>query len=121
VTPSWPAIYNNLDEDWQTANDPCMIELGSSWRIPTYTEWSDVFNAGNWFGNLVPWFSDLKMHAAGYLSVGQLMKRGQEGFYWSDTQSNLTIGWMLHTDAFTYNSIDGHYKPNGFTLRCLRD
>ncbi len=31
-------IDENLD--WQAANDPCTLELGNGWRLPTYTEWN---------------------------------------------------------------------------------
>ena len=34
------SINENLD--WQAANDPCALELGNGWRIPTYTEWTNV-------------------------------------------------------------------------------
>ena len=34
---------NPIDEtsDWTTTNDPCSIELGSAWHVPTNTEWTN--------------------------------------------------------------------------------
>ena len=34
--------------DWLKTNDPCAIELGNGWRIPTTTEWINVHAAGGW-------------------------------------------------------------------------
>ena len=46
-TPSTTWI-NSISEssDWVAANDPCTIELGSGWRIPTSTEWTNA--DGSW-------------------------------------------------------------------------
>ncbi|MEI7724646.1 MAG: hypothetical protein WCK09_06045 [Bacteroidota bacterium] len=40
----------NINENlyWHAANDPCRIELGDGWRIPTMMEWSNVIATGNW-------------------------------------------------------------------------
>ena len=32
------AAYSPTNVDWPIANDPCTIELGSGWRLPTYNE-----------------------------------------------------------------------------------
>jgi hypothetical protein len=38
------AWITNISEssDWTSMNDPCVLELGNGWRIPTYTEWTNV-------------------------------------------------------------------------------
>jgi hypothetical protein len=56
------SINENLD--WITANDPCALELGSAWRIPTYTEWNNVDANGSWTDLNDAWNSGLKLHAA---------------------------------------------------------
>ena len=56
----------NESSDWITANDPCTSELGSGWRLPTSTEWSNVDASGSWMDWFIPWISGLKLHAAGY-------------------------------------------------------
>ena len=40
----------SIDEtsDWIAGYDPCALELGTSWRLPTYTEWNNVDASGNW-------------------------------------------------------------------------
>jgi len=115
------SISENLE--WQTDNDPCSIELGSSWRIPTETEWENTVPIGftNWD---VPWNSGLYLHAAGnfYFTSGSLVSRGSYGFYWSNTQFNLNTldGWNLFMCS-SCNGMGLEQKAFGFTIRCLRD
>jgi hypothetical protein len=112
------SINENLD--WQAANDPCTIELGSGWRIPTNSEWTNVSNGWtDWNG---PWNSGLKMHTAGYLgsSDGSLYGRGSVGTYWSSTQYDATDGWGLDFSG-GYSTMNNLTKALCFTLRCLRD
>ena len=48
---------NSINEnfDWLAANDPCAIELGTGWRIPTNFEWINVDASGNWTYWNGPW------------------------------------------------------------------
>ena len=112
-------INENLD--WQTSNDPCTLELGSTWRLPTYSEWNNVDASGNWTDWNGPWNSGLKMHAAGYLSYldGSLFHRGSSSNYWSSTKYDGPSGWDLTFSSETsYMFI--YDKTLGFTLRCLQ-
>ena len=115
---------NSLSEssDWTAARDPCTLELGSEWRIPTRTEWTNVDASGGWTNLNGPWNSALKIHAAGNLdySGGWVSSRGSMGEYWSSTQWDATLGSCL--DFYIANSIIFYYsKTYGFPLRCLRD
>ncbi len=112
----------NENSDWTTVNDPCAIELGSGWRIPTSAEWTNVDVAGAWANWNGPWSSDLKLHAAGHLGSisGSLSNRGTDGNYWSSTQNTSNSGW----DLGFYNGdcgLPSDYKTYGFPLRCLKD
>jgi hypothetical protein len=112
----------NEDLDWEAANDPCTLEFGSGWRLPTYVEWYNVDNIGNWTNWNGPWNSSLKLHAAGhiYYDNGSLGGRGSYGAYWSNTRPNTTYGWYLpFTSGYCY--MDSDDKANGFSIRCLRD
>jgi hypothetical protein len=115
---------NYIDEnsDWISANDPCNIELGSTWRIPTYTEWFNVYNSSNWIDWNGPWNSALKMHAAGslYSSDGSLYNRGSRGNYWSSSQANSDTGQELNFWSVDSNMGNGD-KTNGFSARCVKD
>jgi len=114
------AINENLD--WHSANDPCFLELGNGWRIPSTSEWENVNMSGNWTDWNDPWNSGLKLHAAGYLdySNGSPYYRGSYGYYWSSTQCNSGYGWALHFFSNASNVYDNG-KAYGFSLRCLRD
>ncbi len=122
VTPSWTITEINENSEWIAANDPCALELGTGWRIPTYTEWSNVVASGNWTNWNGPWSSSLKIHASGFLNVnnGSLSSRGADGDYWCSIQYGSTNGWRF---GF-YNGngdVNHNSKVCGFTLRCLRD
>jgi len=111
----------NENFDWQSANDPCSLELGATWRIPTGSEWTNVDAAGSWTNPGSAWNSALKMHAAGYLfdSGGSLDGRGTNGIYWSLNQSSATKSWGLY--FFSSSCFISEYnKSYGFTLRCIR-
>jgi len=110
------------NSDWISSNDPCTIEIGSGWRIPTYTEWNNLMTSGGWTNWNGPWGSGLKLHAAGELVYydGSLTNQGVWGTYWSSTQYDATTGGTLmfhRTDCYTENA----FKVFGYTLRCVRD
>jgi len=122
-TPNTPWIHPiNENSDWTSTNDPCTLEMGNGWRIPTLTEWNNVTTSGGWTNWDGSWNSPLKMHAAGYLRINDalLTGRGQYGEYWSSTQASNTNGW----DFFLCSAGDGtegDSKPQGISLRCLKD
>jgi uncharacterized protein (TIGR02145 family) len=112
----------NENSNWTNANDPCAIELGVGWRIPTKTEWTNVEASGNWTNWNGPWNSALKMHAAGDLDAtnGSLSQRGSFGAYWSSTQADGVDGFA---ECFSSGLIvvSMEYKPTGFSLRCTKE
>jgi hypothetical protein len=118
---TWISIISETS-DWITANDPCTIELGVGWRIPTNTEWTNVDAGGSWTNWNGPFGSALKLHAAGHLrySDGLLYDRGSVGGYWSRTQSDASNGWYLYFDGFN-SFMNLAYKADGFSARCIRD
>ena len=112
----------NESSDWILLNDPCALELGAGWRIPTMSEWTNVDASGGWTTWTGPWNSALKMHAAGYLflSDGSLYYRGSNGYHWSSTQYDATNGWYLYFFSGLSN-MSNYFKAIGFSARCLRD
>ncbi len=125
-TPStaWNATNDNLSATWEAAKDPCTLELGTGWRIPTNTEWTNVHGAtgGNWTNWNGPFGSALKLHAAGSLgsSDGSCTSRGSFGHYWSSVQNDATSGWYL-TFSSSISGIYTNGKALGFSARCVRD
>ena len=108
--------------NWIAANDPCSLELGSGWRIPTYQEWFNVDANGGWTNWSGSWNSDLKIHAAGAIhnEFANLIGRGQEALLWSSTQSNVSDGLFLYS-YFIYCNLTYHSKSYGIAVRCLKD
>jgi uncharacterized protein (TIGR02145 family) len=124
-TPS-SAWTSNISEnsDWTPTNDPCALELGSGWRVPTKYEWSNVrgLTGGNWIEWNGPWNSDLKLHAAGHLIFvnGGLQYRGERAFYWSSTQNSLGGAGDFEFDP-NYCVVNEIGKSFGLPVRCLKD
>ncbi len=123
-TPNTPWIIQIRENlDWLQSEDPCAIELGSGWRIPSLTEWTNVETSGNWTDWTGPWISDLKLHAAGFIEnpSGLMYTRGLSGNYWSGTQGTVTGSRpLIFQNVFCEISIL-YPKSYGFSLRCLRD
>jgi hypothetical protein len=110
------------DFDWQPSNDPCALELGGGWRIPTVTEWTNVDAAGGWTDWNGPWNSALKLHASGSLGAftGTLSYRGSIGYQWSGSQYYADSGWSL-TFNDLYSGTGHNGKTDGFSLRCVKE
>ena len=123
ITPgtSWTSIINE-NSDWLILNDPCSIELGAGWRIPTSSELNNVDVGGNWINWNGPWNSSLKLHAAGFLSnyTGSLNARGTNGVFWSINQSNNLNALFLEIYS-TGSYIHDGQKSGGVSLRCIKD
>ena len=112
----------NTFADWILANDPCNIELGTGWRVPTTTEWENVDAAGSWTNWVQTWNSPLKLHAAGRLdaAVGNLQERGFKGSYWTSIQHGI-VSWAQSFNFSGSSSGTSQYqKAYGFTIRCIK-
>lgn len=106
--------------DWADANDPCRLQLGGGWRLPTKDEWTSV-DAG-WKILNDAYNSVLKIHTVGYiLSNGRA--NGNYGYYWSSSSNSNTNGWILNTYGGEngISVITSFSKTNGLAIRCLRD
>jgi hypothetical protein len=135
LTPSWTITSIDEDSDWTAANDPCAIELGAGWRLPTYTEWENV-DSSAWVGEeyISPYASALRLHAAGLLisSDGALYGRNYgvegegEGNYWGSTQGIYNFSGTGLAFYISGSYIEGYAfqqdnKPKGLGVRCLND
>jgi hypothetical protein len=122
IVPVWNTLPVGENVDWKASNDPCTIELGSAWHIPSRTEWYNVDNAGNWATWTGIYASPLRMHAAGFLSSnGDLSYRGEVGDYWSGNQTvDMLLGEVLRFDSENCG-VGNFNKVNGSTIRCLRE
>jgi hypothetical protein len=125
VTPSWYTENISENLNWTSAEDPCAIELGTGWRLPAQTEWSNIDAAGAWTTWSGPWASGLKLHAAGCITAsdGQLAGRTgstRYGNYWSSASFSDQAGHALRFDSGICNTAD-YDKNNGYSIRCLKE
>jgi hypothetical protein len=118
-TPStaWDETHDNSSETWEPAKDPCTIELGACWRMPTKTEWDEL--------NLHTddlYQSDLKIHHASDIGAnGEMGPRGNAAdiLYWSNEQHNSSLAWALRMGYHFNLSMDTIDKAVGATVRCI--
>ncbi len=114
---------SSIDENsgWVAANDPCTLEFGNGWRIPTGTEWGNVDAAGNWTSANGPWNSALKLHQAGSLhfSDGSLQSRGTGGSQWSTDMDFTTTAWLLGFS--TGCNMNSYNKAFAVSVRCIKN
>lgn len=112
--------------DWTSENDPCTIELGSGWRIPTSSEWDNVMNAGNWKDWNGPWNSGLRLHGALCLFyVSGLVEdwySSEGGEYWSSSQKypKYAIQLMFYSRGCQVWKGQGYTKTDGYSVRCIK-
>ena len=118
----WTTLIDDTVTGIEAGNDPCVLELGNGWRIPTSTEWTNVDAGGTWTNWLGPWNSNLKLHAAGYLSAGNgtLTNRGVGGYYLCSTQNSSTNGYALKFSA-TQSSVSTTNKESAIPVRCINE
>ena len=122
-TPNTTWIYPiSENSNWLAANDPCTLELGAGWRIPTRDEWRNVENLGGWLTWDDAWLSGLKLHAAGafYYSNGSIVARGEAGYYWGNSQRDVEHGYIMYFRAGSMGPADNQKAGVG-TIRCIRD
>ena len=117
----------NEELNWQAANDPCTIELGQGWRLPTRAEWYNADSTGAWANSGNTFASVLKLHVAGYLidTTGGLATRGTHGRCWSRIRSSNPDFSRTYGDALVFYSsfsvVNGNKKANGYSVRCIND
>ncbi|MHC1776305.1 MAG: hypothetical protein AB9834_12940 [Lentimicrobium sp.] len=118
---AWTGIISE-NSDWVAANDPCALELGTGWRIPTSTEWTNVEAGGNWTDWNGPWNSGLKLHAGGYLlnNSGFLANRGTAGYFRSSSQNSSEYGIYYYFGSF-YSNVSYDSKSLGLSVRCISE
>jgi hypothetical protein len=121
MTPSgWDGTDDPGTTPWEAALDPCALELGGTWRLPTITEWANIDAGGSWANWTAPFNSDLKLHAGGGISSGSLINIGSSGYFWSSNQPggayNNGSGYFTgSTAAYWGNTL----KRFGMTVRCI--
>lgn len=120
-TPATP-WNNDINEnsDWVAGNDPCNLELGNGWRLPSFSEWYNLDETNGWVSATQTFDSPLKLHQAGYLdpNAGTLVARGGQGIYWSSTQQGSNSASYFDISYGTMMYV--YWKSFGLSVRCLK-
>ncbi len=119
---TWVSTLNE-NSNWTSANDPCNIEIGNGWRMPTPSEWTNVDASGSWTNYNGPWNSLLKLHPAGYVNYmnGSLVASGSAGYYWSSGQSDNSYSQSMGFSSNVSYVNTNFNKAYGASIRCIRN
>ncbi len=110
--------------DWLAVNDPCILLLGDSWRLPTITEWENADTSGGWDNPTEVYNSVLKLHAAGRLSntTGSIINRGSYGHYWSSTHDSGDINNGRYFYFYSSSAaLFDNFRSYGQNVRCIME
>ncbi len=130
--PKYGKLYNGY-----AVSDPRGL-CPAGWHIPSDDEWTMLTNAlggekeaGNKMKSKSGWseggngtnssgFSGLP---AGYRGIGGIFFTiGGIGIWWSSTENGTNLAWLRDLAYDNGNAYRSNYgKPNGFSVRCLRD
>lgn len=123
LTPTWPTSAISEGANWGAGEDPCLIELGTGWRLPTNTEYVNVDANGSWNTYTDSYNSVLKIHAAGTVTgnSGAMENLGNAGTYWASNSANNTEGKFLWVRSNGSSANHDGGKSFGFTIRCIKD
>jgi hypothetical protein len=99
--------------------DPC-VALGAGWRLPTAADWMNLKNHEDLEGALAAFMSNLKLPAAGFRSGATLFQNG-ESYYWTATATNTYANVLFISDNTYSATLQGSYRSQGNSCRCLKD
>lgn len=124
--------YNGKPDGSWSASDPCRVELGREWRVPTKAEWAgviannpqrniglkeapNVYATGMMFGDLLFLPTSGIRH-----NNGALFDRGLYGYYWSSTENGISNAHNLNFNNFNAN-MEVTNRTVGSSIRCIKD
>ena len=134
--------YNYTDDKTvlENADDAAYVNWGSSCRMPTKTEFSELLNSDNctwtWTsmknssGNSVNGYkvtskknnNSIFLPASGHRASGNLGYHGSYGYYWSSSLNTSNVGnaYYLYFRSGLFRT-RYQYRYNGFTIRPVAD
>ena len=116
---TYTVAYATPSTNWSSANDPCTLLLGSSWRIPTQAE-----GAGFATGTPTTLYTSWKMCLNSYINaIGTAIASSSTSTVWLSTYISATNGYAAYgatsTVAYTYNQ--GQAYNCGLPVRCIKN
>ena len=138
--------YNNFSSDYGVVDnkavldpedDTAYVNWGSSWRMPTDAEWTELrenctwtwtnnYNGTGVAGRIVtsnmPGYTNksIFLPAAGYRQDTYYNYAGSRGYYWSSSLGSSFDPWTAWAVYFNYGTverIDDYDRPFGFSVR----
>ncbi len=98
----------------------CQGICPAGWHLPARSEFVALNNALSYTGlNNASQFN--AVYGGTSNNNGSLSYQGSNAYYWSSTYYNANYAYYLHVNSSTSFDNDYHFKPNGFTVRCLRN
>lgn len=130
---SW-SKYNTDNAKLESIDDAATVNLGSTWRMPTYDECVELNTKCTWTwttqngvnGYLITGTNgnSIFFPAAGYRATGSGTEGGTYGWYWSSqigTGSNINKGWHWTFDNKNNHNITlGDGRFTGFSIRAVQ-
>ena len=100
---------------WGSSNDPCTNLLGSLWRLPTTSEWSNVVNG--WSNYNDAFSSVLRLGSTySFYSANTAPNVHDKLMYWTSRE-----GQYVQVDSNSANLGDYSNTRNAFQVRCVRE
>lgn len=155
VSPAWPQLaWGNLtaineNSDWLLANDPCNLQLGGSWRLPTLTEYQSVatylntnmsgFTGDDFFSTDLKWYYSSSLQYWNGCYTFDIANSNypaditvfNDFSFWNSTSLDSTTGgtirfglaWTPPNVVIAYTNGAGPAMGNkveGYQVRCLK-
>lgn len=114
IIPNPIGLYTEWS-DWVAASDPCTLELGPQWRLPTYGEWWNVMQTGVWTNWNDMFASPIRLHAPGGYEAGFWTSSGGVGLHGDLRGCMLTISYNQQACG-----LGDKFKHTTLYVRCLR-
>ena len=107
--------------------DVARKEWGSSWRIPTQSEFEELIKKSKWewtiqngkrgYTVIGPNGNSIFLPAAGYRDGSSLINAGESGDYWSSTPTIPTEAHPLYFDSDELSAGWNGYRYHGYSVR----
>jgi hypothetical protein len=134
VAPADAWTWGNPNE--VTSNDPCRAELGSTWRVPTVEEWSQIADNNTWVWKIggtgtggyeiktAPGeTTSLFLPANGYRhpNDGAFRNLNSQTRYWASSTPGNTSAYNVTGNSSSYNAKQGTVRGYALGVRCVAD
>lgn len=116
----WFGTDINENSNWTSDNDPCQALLGTTWVVPTTTQWQ----AADINERDAPYSGDLKLTLySGILIYSTQAYNVQNQFYWSsqqvDNTTAISLSWMMLANEDPH-LFPFYSKVDALPIRCFR-